>query len=550
VVFRRPGITRRAFLATTAGAALSPRLFAQPSREVLYNGIELARPWPPRRRSFSSESERPPYLASPPDVINIDTGRQLFVDDFLIDESSLFREFHRAEYHPASPVLTPEQPWEIEDPYAAMTKTAPSPSAMVFSDGVFFDPADRLFKMWYMAGYQQNTALATSTDGITWTRRPANVIAGTNIVRKHHRDSSTVWLDLTDRDPSARFKMAWTSLEGKGLMRLSTSPDGIHWTDRGDAGPAGDRSTCFFNPVRNRWCFSLRDDAELFGRVRRYVERPSFVDARWSKDDAVAWLAAASSDQSQTAGHAAELYNLDATGYESVMLGLFTIFHGEESNREKPNDLNIGFSRDGFHWARPSRDAFIGVSEHQGDWNWATVQSAGGCCLVVGDRLHFYVSGRAGVPGTSLPGRCSTGLATLRRDGFASVTDAWPANLTRRVARYPSSLITRPVRFSGAHCFINADVEGTVRVELLDRIGKTIPGFSASDCRPITGDGTKHAIQWKKASLESLANTVVRFKFVLDRARLFAFWVSPSARGESRGHLGAGGPGYASTIDA
>jgi len=34
---------------------------------------------------------------------------------------------------------------------------------------------------------------------------------------------------------------------------------------------------------------------------------------------------------------------------------------------------------------------------------------------------NFYVSGRQGVPGTSLPGICSTGLAKLRRDGFASM---------------------------------------------------------------------------------------------------------------------------------
>jgi hypothetical protein len=57
-------------------------------------------------------------------------------------------------------------------------------------------------------------------------------------------------------------------------------------------------------------------------------------------------------------------------------------------------------------------------------------------------------------------------------------------------------------------------------------------------------------VQWRGASLESLAHTIVRFKFVLERARLFAFWVSPSPRGESRGYLGAGGPGYAGTIDA
>jgi hypothetical protein len=247
----------------------------------------------------------------------------------------------------------------------------------------------------------------------------------------------------------------------------------------------------------------------------------------------------------------AELYNLDAVAYESVMLGLFAVFHGEPSDREKPNDLTAAFSRDGFHWSRPSRDAFIGVSERQGDWNWANVQSAGGVCLVVGDRLHFYVSGRAGVPGTSMPGRCSTGLATLRRDGFASVTDTWPAGMPQPVRSHSSTLITRPVKFSGAHCFINADVAGSLRVELLDRGGRAIPGFTADRCEPVSGDRTKAAIRWTGApSLAAMAGETVRFKFMLDRARLFAFWVSPSVRGESRGYLAAGGPGYTSNVDA
>jgi hypothetical protein len=552
MVFRhRSGITRRAFLATTAGAALGARVFAQPSREVLYNGITLARPWPPRRAVWSSEPQRPPYLASPPDVINVDVGRQLFVDDFLIEQSSLYREFHTAVYHPASPLLTPEQRWETDDPYAINTKTAPNPAAMVFSDGVFFDPADRLFKMWYMAGYQQHTALATSADGITWTRRNADVIAGTNIVRKHHRDSSTVWLDLDDRDRSARFKMAWTSMDGGGL-RLSTSPDGIHWIDRGEAGPTGDRTTCFFNPFRKRWCFSVRGDDPLLKRVRRYYETATFAGARWVAGDTVPWVAADTLDVAREGGSAvAELYNLDAVAYESVMLGLFAIFHGEAADREKPNDLSAAFSRDGFHWSRPSRTPFIGVSEQQGDWNWANVQSAGGVCLVVGDRLHFYVSGRAGIPGTSAPGRCSTGMATLRRDGFASLTDAWPAGATRPIVRDDAAVITRPIRFSGNHVFINADIRGALRVEVLDREGRTIPGFSADRCAAVTGDATKHAVRWEgAATLDRMAGTVVRFKFVLDRARLYAFWVSPSPRGESRGYLGAGGPGFAGVIDA
>ena len=561
MVFRHR-LTRRAFLATAAGAALSARAAAhlrasrfggqaQAPREILYNGITLPAPWPPRRHHLSPHPARPPYLASPPDIINIDVGRQLFVDEFLIEESSLHRAVHRATYHPANPVLVPERQWEIDDPYAAGTKTPPSAAAMVYSDGVFFDPADRIFKMWYMAGYQQHTALAVSNDGISWTRRNAGVIPGTNIVRKHRRDSSTVWLDLNDRDGSARYKMAWTDMESPGPLRLSTSPDGIRWTDRGEAGPAADRSTMFYNPFRDRWCFSLRADDPQLKRARKYYEGAGFVSTRWASADPVWWVAADALDHTQPGSNMPpELYNLDAVAYESVMLGLFALFRGESSDREKPNDLCVAFSRDGFHWSRPTHDAFIPVSNRQGDWNWANVQSAGGVCTVIGDQLYFYVSGREGVPGTSLPGRCSTGLATLRRDGFASLTDQWPTAAVRPLLRHRSTVVTRPLRFTGTHAFVNADVQGSLRVEMLDREGRTIAGFAADQSVPITGNRTRHAVSWNGgATIGALANTTVRFKFVLDRAHLYAFWVSPSPRGDSRGYLAAGGPGFSGVRD-
>ena len=82
----------------------------------------------------------------------------------------------------------------------------------------------------------------------------------------------------------------------------------------------------------------------------------------------------------------------------------------------------IGFSRDGFHWDRTNRTPFLPVSEHHGDWNWCNVQSCGGCCLIVGDELYFYCSGRTANPrhgGKS--GVSTTALATMRRDGFASM---------------------------------------------------------------------------------------------------------------------------------
>ena len=138
----------------------------------------------------------------------------------------------------------------------------------------------------------------------------------------------------------------------------------------------------------------------------------------FSKPPTLRWIAADALDERRPEYRVEpELYNLDAVAYESLILGLFTIFRGEGADREKPNDVCLGFSRDGFHWSRPSREPFVSVSERAGDWNWSNVQSAGGCCLVVGDRLYFYVSGRSGAPGTSDPGVCSTGLAIVRRDG-------------------------------------------------------------------------------------------------------------------------------------
>jgi hypothetical protein len=227
------------------------------------------------------------------------------------------------------------------------------------------------------------------------------------------------------------------------------------------------------------------------------------------------------------------------------------MYRGERPGREKPNDIGVGFSRDGFHWSRPERRPFISVSEREGDWNWANVQSAGGCCLVVGDRLHFYVSGRRGVPGTSAPGICSTGLATLRRDGFASLTDRRdPARATRVFPSRQPEVITRPVRFTGGHLFVNAAVDGGLRVEVLDRTGTPLPRYTIDQCVPVHGDRTQHAVQWASgASLFDLRGEVVRFRIVLDRARLYSFWVSASPQGRSGGYVAAGGPGFASSFD-
>ncbi len=506
-----------------------------PADERLYNGIRLLSPWPPQIESLTLEPMAPPYLAHPPDVIPIDVGRQLFVDDFLIDSTTLQRTYHAAEYYPDNPVLKPDRPWESE---------GQDPTAMVFSDGVWYDPQDHLFKMWYMGGYVRSTCYATSTDGIHWEKPSLDVKQGTNVVQPDGRDSSIVWLDLEEQDPQRRYKMFRAHGDGGWAVSIHFSPDGIHWSDViARSGPCGDRTTVFYNPFRKVWVYSLRASAPGLGRSRRYWENPDVLaGAKWESDEPTFWVGADRLDPRRPdLNIQPQLYNLDAVAYESIILGLFSIWPGQPEDRAKPNYVAAGFSRDGFHWHRPSHDAFIPVSEHYGDWNWGNVQSAGGCCLIVGDKLYFYVSGRAGIPGSSRSGVCSTGLAILRRDGFASL-DAGEAEGT---------LTTRPVLFHGKHLFVNADADsGELRAEVLDQNGRVVSPFSLDNCIPIRSDKTLQGVRWEGADdLSALAGKPVRFRFHLKNSRLYAFWVSPEASGASCGYVAAGGPGFAGITD-
>jgi hypothetical protein len=182
------------------------------------------------------------------------------------------------------------------------------------------------------------------------------------------------------------------------------------------------------------------------------------------------------------------------------------------------------------------------MSETKGDWNWGNVQSAGGGCLVVGDQLRFYFSGRAGVSPAMRDGNGATGLAFLRRDGFASMDAGAGAG----------TLTTRPLKFNGSHLFVNlAAPKGELRAELLDEHGKAIAPFTAANCKPIAhADATKLELTWTGASdLSAVAGRAAKIRFTLHDGALYSFWISQETNGASHGYVAAGGPGFTGPRD-
>ena len=519
--------------------------------ELLYNGIRLPKQWPPRDLDPQSREPMPvPYLDSPPAVIRIDVGRQLFVDDFLIESTTLTRQFHKARKYPGNPVLKPQTKLELNN--------GDSPAACPFSDGVFYDPQDKLFKIWYHAGWFDGTACATSTDGIHWKRPELDVVPGTNRVvpprEDFRRDGVSVWLDQKTDRPDERFKMflyARSSTYPAG-GRVLSSPDGIHFTERALTGPLGDNTTFFYNPFRKRWVFSIRSARNM--RQRDYWENADFFaarDGRWTPTPPVYWCGADDLDKPDPQiKRPTQLYKVDAVGYESVLLGLMTIHYGPpndvctDGKFPKLTEMELAFSRDGFHWDRSWRESFIGASREPGDWERSYIHSAGGCCLIVGDELYFYYGAFSGVSPRGTGGiyaGAATGLATLRRDGFASM-DA---------GEQPGLLTTRPLTFAGSHLFVNLDAPaGRLHVAALDEQGQVIEPFTLENCLPVCGNSTCLPVRWRGAdNLAALAGRAVRLRFELQSGQFYSFWVSPDANGASHGYVAAGGPGFTGPTD-
>jgi hypothetical protein len=249
-------------------------------------------------------------------------------------------------------------------------------------------------------------------------------------------------------------------------------------------------------------------------------------------------------------GDRTQLYNLDAIAYESLMLGVFTIHRGPSNTvaasekRPKLTDLTLGFSRDGFHFSRPDREAFLAGTRKEGDWDRAYLHPAASICAIVGDRLYFYYSGFSGISpnrGGDIYAGASTGVAFLRRDGFASM----------EAGNRPGSLTTRALTFKGSYLFVNLTApKGELRVEALDELGKPIEPFTLGNSIPASGDGTCLRIGWKGAGdLSAIRGRKVKFRFHLKDGALYAFWVSPNEQGASEGYVAAGGPGLDGPTD-
>jgi len=465
--------------------------------------------------------------------LRVSEARQLFVDDFLIESSSLERVFKRPEPFAGNPILKPET--EIE------MNMGECPLACPFNDGLWLDPSDGLFKLWYHAGWFHGTALAVSRDGVVWERPDLKAAPGSNLVLPIKagvlRDGCMVWLDSDAKREDERFKMflyeRWSGGEGG---RVLSSPDGVSWASRGKTGPCGDNTSFYYDPFRGKWVFSVRGFMEGYGRARFRVERDDFFDCEWKDGEAVPWLHCDESDEpDQAIGFKPQLYDFNAAPYESLMIGLAAIMKGPENDVceakgiPKTNDLELAFSRDGVAWARPpaSTPPFLASSRALGRWDRGYLHATGGLFVRCGEKLRFYYAGFSGespklhgsrkgsyITSNAMYAGGSTGFATLRLDGFAAM----------KASAEEGELLTRKLLSSGGELRVNCECpKGALRVEALDASGNAIKGCELENSLPFAGDSTDFLMRWREREELPREGGPIQLRFHLREGSLYSF---------------------------
>ncbi len=214
-----------------------------------------------------------------------------------------------------------------------------------------------------------------------------------------------------------------------------------------------------------------------------------------------------------------KLYSMPVVRYLGFYLGFLNLYNSW-GKREYPGcpqepetmDTQLAFSRDGWRWERlANRPVFIprGLI---GSFDGGMLSSVR--MVPYGEDLLFYYNGSNhshNVPG-SIRG---LGLARLPKERLVA----------RTAGDEPGMLITKPFRLEGQQLMINANAAGgAIRAEMTDAIGNPLPGFEAENCRNVESNDFRIPLQWlSENKLEQHRGEVVRIRFFLARARLYAF---------------------------
>ena len=471
-------------------------------------------------------------ISAAADPIDIGSRLELLVDHHLIDRlSNAELVLHRPTEREV--VLVLDAPWEGNNCFFFT----------VFQDGDLYRMYYRGRQLEWKNGkvefpHEQVFCYAESKDGVRWVKPELGLVEfegskQNNIILSGLAgDNFSPFKDTNpDCQPEAKYKGLG---HGKGGMYAFKSSDGIHWSLMSD------------KPVITKGAFDSQNLAFWDGERQEY--RAYFRGFRSGKRDILTatsqdfihwtdpvWLKypGAAREQLYT-NQIAPYYRAPHLligfptryidrGWSPSMHALSEPEHRKlraKASRRYGTALSEGLlmsSRDRvtFHrWA----EAFLRPGPRtKGNWKygdnyigWHVIETASALADAPNE-LSLYAT-----EGYWTGAQSELRRYTLRMDGFVS-------------AEAPMSggeLVTKPIVFAGGQLVLNVatSAAGSVRVEIQDAQGKSLPGHSLKECAEVFGDSIEHVVTWKAGDdVSALAGQPVRLRFALKDADVYAF---------------------------
>ncbi len=401
------------------------------------------------------------------------------------------------------------------------------------------------FRMWYLVNYRPDYDIgyAESQNGIHWTRPNVGQGGNNNFVFRGHGFSCSI--DHHETDPTRRYKAAYgpagNYTKDQKAAHLAYSPDGIRWTPYNNGRAVLER-TLFPHPtIPGRSYVTAADTHSQIiwdekAAVYRLFTRDLYLGPNEGTDQKV---------NRGSHGYTNPDVNADSTNWTTTSNWVFNREGLDEYKVRQIYALTDWIYED-VHFAQMSVfklpeafiDAFIATSRDSNSWNLSWVYAgrpmippgepgsfdAAGAFpasqVVTWNDRHWLYYGAMDKGHKDPNNRMTIGLATLRLDGFVSLS----------AGDAPGTVTTKPFKVEGGKLEINVDAshpDSSFCVEVLDAKGRPISGFSKADYRSDERvDQLRFQPQWKNADFASLKDKVIRLRFHLRNADLYAFKIS------------------------
>lgn len=277
-------------------------------------------------------------------------------------------------------------------------------------------PKEQQFRAWYRGGWDdQSVGVATSPDGVSWTKYAGNPVygaGGSGVEARKDGAQPFVFHDASADGDEAFWLFTTTFVKGPGARaNVATSRDGYAWTPRNASIPLPTTGTMFGNRVAWRQAsgsWSMLQEVMIQGDV--------WAIHLYTSDDGLHWVlgndgAALGSLQVAAGGMygGPSFASVDGVLTPQSASGQYHLwYHAAEQAGNLPTNVYHATSDDLIQWT--ISPASSPILRHVGS-GFAYDQVADPSPVVVGDRAFLFFDGDNNVNATA-----SIGLATATAD--------------------------------------------------------------------------------------------------------------------------------------